>query len=177
MPLPCFVNIILYALFSFVWVTDLSFLYDANKLIFVYATVCWWICQSCLIDTQIVFIAFLIFEAQNTAECQRTIFILSLLLDEHTAALDPKTAAKVLETTEKIVNRDKLTTLMITHNMKDAIAIGNRLIMMNEGKIIYDVSGEEKKKLTTKDLLDKFKVTSGEEFDNDRVLLSTEAGE
>ena len=91
-----------------------------------------------------------------------------LLLDEHTAALDP---------TEKIVARDHLTTIMITHNMKDAIAIGNRLIMMNEGKIIYDVSGEEKKKLTTKDLLDKFKVTSGEEFDNDRVLLSTEAGE
>ena len=84
LPLPCFVNIILYALFSFVWVTDLSFLYDPNKLIFVYATVCWWICQSCLIDTQIVFIAFLIFEALNTAECQRTIFILSLLLDEHT---------------------------------------------------------------------------------------------
>ena len=84
---------------------------------------------------------------------------------------------KVLDLTEKIVARDHLTTIMITHNMKDAIAIGNRLIMMNEGKIIYDVSGEEKKKLTTKDLLDKFKVTSGEEFDNDRVLLSTEAGE
>lgn len=100
-----------------------------------------------------------------------------LLLDEHTAALDPKTAKKVLDLTEKIVARDHLTTIMITHNMKDAIAIGNRLIMMNEGKIIYDVSGEEKKKLTTKDLLDKFKVTSGEEFDNDRVLLSTEAGE
>lgn len=98
-----------------------------------------------------------------------------LLLDEHTAALDPKTAKKVLDLTEKIVARDHLTTIMITHNMKDAIAIGNRLIMMNEGKIIYDVSGE-KKKLTTKDLLDKFKVTSGEEFDNDRVLLSTEAG-
>ena len=89
-----------------------------------------------------------------------------LLLDEHTAALDPKTAKKVLDLTEKIVARDHLTTIMIT-----------RLIMMNEGKIIYDVSGEEKKKLTTKDLLDKFKVTSGEEFDNDRVLLSTEAGE
>jgi len=100
-----------------------------------------------------------------------------LILDEHTAALDPKTAKKVLDLTEKIVARDHLTTIMITHNMKDAIAIGNRLIMMNEGKIIYDVSGEEKKKLTTKDLLDKFKVTSGEEFDNDRVLLSTEAGE
>ena len=84
LPLPCFVNIILYALFSFVWVTDLSFLYDPNKLIFVYATVCWWICQSCLIDTQIVFIAFLIFKALNTTECQRTIFILSLFLDKHT---------------------------------------------------------------------------------------------
>lgn len=100
-----------------------------------------------------------------------------LLLDEHTAALDPKTAKKVLEITEKIVARDNLTTVMITHNMKDAIAIGNRLIMMNDGKIIYDVSGEEKKKLTTKDLLDKFKTTSGEELDNDRMLLSTEADE
>ncbi len=100
-----------------------------------------------------------------------------LLLDEHTAALDPKTAKKVLELTEKIVARDNLTTIMITHNMKDAIAIGNRLIMMNDGKIIYDVSGEEKKNLTTKDLLDKFKITSGEEFDNDRILLSTEADE
>lgn len=98
-----------------------------------------------------------------------------LLLDEHTAALDPKTAKKVLDITEKIVNRDNLTTIMITHNMKDAINIGNRLIMMNDGKIIYDVSGEEKKALTTADLLAKFKVTSGEEFDNDRVLLSTEA--
>lgn len=100
-----------------------------------------------------------------------------LLLDEHTAALDPKTAKKVLELTEKIVARDNLTTIMITHNMKDAIAIGNRLIMMNDGKIIYDVSGEEKKKLTTADLLAKFKITSGEELDNDRMLLSTEANE
>ncbi len=100
-----------------------------------------------------------------------------LLLDEHTAALDPKTAKKVLELTEKIVAKDKLTTIMITHNMKDAIAIGNRLIMMNDGKIIYDVSGEEKKKLTTADLLAKFKITSGEELDNDRILLSTEADE
>lgn len=100
-----------------------------------------------------------------------------LLLDEHTAALDPKTAKKVLDLTEQIVERDHLTTVMITHNMKDAIAIGNRLIMMNEGRIIYDVSGEEKAKLTTRDLLDKFKVTAGEEFDNDRVLLSTEADE
>ena len=83
----------------------------------------------------------------------------------------------MLELSDRFVAEGNLTTLMVTHNMKDAIAIGNRLIMMNEGKIIYDVSGEEKKKLTTKDLLDKFKVTSGEEFDNDRVLLSTEAGE
>jgi len=100
-----------------------------------------------------------------------------LLLDEHTAALDPKTAKKVLELTERIVEKDNLTTIMITHNMKDAINIGNRLIMMNDGKIIYDVSGEEKKALTTADLLAKFKITSGEEFDNDRVLLSTEADE
>lgn len=100
-----------------------------------------------------------------------------LLLDEHTAALDPKTAKKVLDLTEKIVEKDNLTTIMITHNMKDAIAIGNRLIMMNDGKIIYDVSGDEKKALTTSDLLAKFKTTSGEEFDNDRILLSTEAEE
>lgn len=95
-----------------------------------------------------------------------------LLLDEHTAALDPKTAAKVLELTKQIVEKDNLTTIMITHNMKDAIAIGNRLIMMNDGKIIYDVSGEEKKKLTTADLLEKFKLTSGGELDNDRMILS-----
>lgn len=94
-----------------------------------------------------------------------------LLLDEHTAALDPKTAAKVLETTDKIVNRDNLTTLMITHNMKDAIAHGNRLIMMNSGKIVLDISGEEKKKLTVEDLLEKFSVVSGNEFANDRMLL------
>ena len=94
-----------------------------------------------------------------------------LLLDEHTAALDPKIAAKVLETTEKIVNRDKLTTLMITHNMKDAIAHGNRLIMMMEGKIILDVKGEEKKKLTVEDLLHQFELASGEEFASDKALL------
>ena len=97
-----------------------------------------------------------------------------LLLDEHTAALDPKTAPKVLELTTQIVEKDNLTTIMITHNMKDALAIGNRLIMMNEGKIIYDVSGEEKKKLTTADLLEKFKITSGSELDNDRMLLSSD---
>ncbi|MCD7884920.1 MAG: ABC transporter ATP-binding protein [Lachnospiraceae bacterium] len=94
-----------------------------------------------------------------------------LLLDEHTAALDPKTAAKVLEITELIVNRDHLTTLMITHNMKDAITHGNRLIMMNEGKIIIDISGEAKKKLTVKDLLDQFERVSGEQFSNDSALL------
>ena len=95
-----------------------------------------------------------------------------LLLDEHTAALDPKTAAKVLETTEMIVNRDHLTTLMITHNMKDAIKYGNRLIMMHEGHIIYDVSGEEKKNLQVSDLLAKFQIASGGEFANDRMILS-----
>lgn len=89
-----------------------------------------------------------------------------LLLDEHTAALDPKTAAKVLETTEKIVQRDHLTTLMITHNMRDAIAHGNRLIMMDAGRIVVDICGEEKKNLTVQDLLDKFHVES------DRMLLS-----
>lgn len=97
-----------------------------------------------------------------------------LLLDEHTAALDPKTAHKVLELTTEIVAKNNLTTIMITHNMKDAIAIGNRLIMMNDGKIIYDISGEEKKKLTTADLLEKFKITSGGELDNDRMLLSSD---
>ncbi len=94
-----------------------------------------------------------------------------LLLDEHTAALDPKTAAKVLETTDKIVNSDHLTTLMITHNMKDAIAHGNRLIMMNSGKIVLDISGEAKKKLTVEDLLEQFTKVSGSEFANDRMIL------
>ena len=94
-----------------------------------------------------------------------------LLLDEHTAALDPKTAAKVLETTQTIVNQDRLTTLMITHNMRDAIHIGNRLIMMDNGQIIYDVSGEEKKKLTV-DLLHRFVQASGEELANDRMMLA-----
>ena len=94
-----------------------------------------------------------------------------LLLDEHTAALDPKTAAKVLEATDKIVNRDHLTTLMVTHNMRDAIAHGNRLIMMKDGKIILDIRGEEKQKLTVEDLLEKFNVASGEEFANDRMIL------
>ena len=88
-----------------------------------------------------------------------------LLLDEHTAALDPKTAAKVLEITE-------MTTMMITHNMQDAITHGNRLIMMMEGKIILDIQGEEKKKLTVRNLLDQFEKASGQEFSNDSALLS-----
>lgn len=95
-----------------------------------------------------------------------------LLLDEHTAALDPKTAEKVLNATEKIIDRDHLTALMITHNMKDAITHGNRLIMMHEGNIIYDVSGEEKKNLTVSQLLDKFEEVSGSEFANDKMMLS-----
>ena len=94
-----------------------------------------------------------------------------LLLDEHTAALDPRTAAKVLETTDTIVNRDHLTTLMITHNMKDAITHGNRLIMMNSGKIVLDISGEKKKNLTVEDLLEQFTKVSGSEFANDRMIL------
>ncbi|MBQ9119646.1 MAG: ABC transporter ATP-binding protein [Lachnospiraceae bacterium] len=95
-----------------------------------------------------------------------------LLLDEHTAALDPKTAAKVLETTNQIVNASRLTTLMITHNMKDAIANGNRLIMMNKGKVILDIKGEEKKNLHVSDLLQKFEQVSGSELVNDRMMLS-----
>ena len=95
-----------------------------------------------------------------------------LLLDEHTAALDPKTAAKVLETTDKIVNSEHLTTLMITHNMRDAIAHGNRLIMMNAGHVIYDVAGEEKKHLTVQDLLAKFEEAAGGALANDRMILS-----
>lgn len=95
-----------------------------------------------------------------------------LLLDEHTAALDPKTAAKVLDATDRIVGEDQLTTLMITHNMKDAIAHGNRLIMMYEGHVIYDVAGEEKKNLKVSDLLAKFEEVSGGEFANDRMMLT-----
>lgn len=97
-----------------------------------------------------------------------------LLLDEHTAALDPKTAKKVLDLTEQIVAKHNLTTMMITHNMSDAIRVGNRLIMINNGKIIFDVRGKEKAKLTIQDLLDKFKSSSGEELNNDRMLLSEE---
>ncbi len=95
-----------------------------------------------------------------------------LLLDEHTAALDPKTAAKVLETTQRIVEKDNLTTLMITHNMRDAITYGNRLIMMYDGRIVVDVSGEEKKQLTVEQLLALFSKASGSDEADDKLLLS-----
>ena len=95
-----------------------------------------------------------------------------LLLDEHTAALDPKTARKVLDLTEEMVAEQHLTALMVTHNMKDAISIGNRLIMMDDGRIIYDVRGDEKKKLTVEDLLHKFGEAGGGAFVNDRMMLS-----
>ena len=94
-----------------------------------------------------------------------------LLLDEHTAALDPKTAAKVLDATDRIINQDNLTTLMITHNMRDAIAHGNRLIMMHEGRIILDIRGEDKKHLTVEDLMHEFEKSSGEAFASDKALL------
>ena len=95
-----------------------------------------------------------------------------LLLDEHCAALDPTTAAKVLELSDSIISENRLTALMITHNMTDAIRHGNRLIMMNEGQIILDISGEEKKKLTKRDLLDKFAEIAGKQEETDSVLLS-----
>ena len=95
-----------------------------------------------------------------------------LLLDEHTAALDPKTAEKVLKTTDKIIAEQNLTAMMVTHNMKDAIAHGNRLVMMHEGKIILDISGEEKKQLTVPDLLQQFERVSGQEFANDKAILA-----
>ena len=95
-----------------------------------------------------------------------------LLLDEHTAALDPKTAAKVLELSDKVVRENQLTTLMVTHNMKDAIAHGNRLIMLDAGRVILDISGEEKQKLTVADLLARFTKASGEAMENDRLLLA-----
>lgn len=94
-----------------------------------------------------------------------------LLLDEHTAALDPKTAEKVLALTQKVIARDHLTSLMITHNMRDALRFGNRLVMMNAGRIVVDVGGEEKKRLTIPDLLNLFEKASGEELDNDRMIL------
>lgn len=95
-----------------------------------------------------------------------------LLLDEHTAALDPKTAKKVLDITEEVVSKNNLTTIMITHNMADAIRVGNRLIMMHEGQVIVDVKGEEKKNLTIAQLLQLFEASSGSEFTSDKVMLS-----
>ncbi len=95
-----------------------------------------------------------------------------LLLDEHTAALDPKTAEKVLRVTDQIIEENHLTALMVTHNMKDAIAHGNRLIMMHDGRVILNISGEEKKKLTVADLLHQFELVSGEEFASDKAILA-----
>jgi len=95
-----------------------------------------------------------------------------LMLDEHTAALDPKTAKTVLELTQKMITENNLTTLMVTHNMKDAIRLGNRLVMMHEGQVIFDVAGEEKKNLKVADLMQKFEEASGGEFANDRMILS-----
>lgn len=95
-----------------------------------------------------------------------------LLLDEHTAALDPKTAEKVLRVTDQIIEENHLTALMVTHNMKDAIAHGNRLIMMHDGRVILNITGEEKKKLTVADLLHQFELVSGEEFANDKAILA-----
>ena len=95
-----------------------------------------------------------------------------LLLDEHTAALDPKTAAKVLELSAKIIEERQLTAMMITHNMKDAIAMGNRLIMMNEGRVVVDVAGEQKKRLTRQDLMGLFEKAAGQQLDGDKLLLS-----
>ena len=95
-----------------------------------------------------------------------------LLLDEPTAALDPKTAGKVLKITDEIVHEQHLTTLMITHNMRDALKYGNRLIMLHDGHVILDIAGEEKKKLTVPDLLEQFTKASGDEFANDRAILS-----
>ena len=94
-----------------------------------------------------------------------------LLLDEHTAALDPKTAEKVLDATEAIINEQHLTALMVTHNMRDAIVHGNRLVMMNEGHIVLDIKGEDKKHLTVEDLMHQFEKVSGQEFASDKALL------
>ena len=95
-----------------------------------------------------------------------------LLLDEHTAALDPQTAARVMDLTDRLVQENHLTTLMITHNMRDAIRYGNRLLMLHNGRIVLDISGEEKSRLTVADLMDMFRKVSGREYDNDRTLLA-----
>ena len=116
----------------------------------------------------------LLLEARNEFESKIDKFDVTkqiLLLDEHTAALDPKTAAKVLEITERIVQENSLTTIMITHNMKDAIRYGNRLIMMSHGKVVVDVSGEEKQKLTVEDLLNMFQVASKDDYLSDSTIL------
>ena len=96
-----------------------------------------------------------------------------LLLDEHTAALDPATAAKVLNLTKKIIEEKKLACLMVTHNMHQALELGNRMIMMDAGKIIFHASRQEKKALQVEDLLEKFRSNAGKQLDNDRILLST----
>ena len=95
-----------------------------------------------------------------------------LLLDEHTAALDPGTAEKVLEITKQVVREHKITTLMVTHNMHQALELGNRTLMMDRGRVVFDVAGEERSSLTVDDLLDKFRQGAGKELDNDRILLS-----
>lgn len=96
-----------------------------------------------------------------------------MLLDEHTAALDPATAEKVLELTSSIVSDKHITCLMITHNMQSALELGNRTIMMDNGRVIYDVCGEERNRLTVSDLLERFKEGAGKALDTDRILLST----
>ena len=96
-----------------------------------------------------------------------------LLLDEHTAALDPGTAEKVLEVTKKVVAEQKITCLMITHNMHQALELGNRTLMMDSGRIVLDISGEERGRMTVEDLLQKFSSGTGKDLDNDRILLST----
>ena len=100
-----------------------------------------------------------------------------LLLDEHTAALDPGTADKVLELTRKIIEKNHTTCLMVTHNMHQALELGNRTLMMDDGRIVLDIEGEERKKMTVAGLLDKFRTRAGKELDNDRILLSMEQGE
>lgn len=95
-----------------------------------------------------------------------------LLLDEHTAALDPATAEKVLEITRKVVTEGKITTMMVTHNMRQALEMGNRTLMMDNGRIVLDVKGEERSRMTVEDLLAQFKVGAGKDLDNDRLLLS-----
>jgi putative ABC transport system ATP-binding protein len=96
-----------------------------------------------------------------------------LLLDEHTAALDPATADKVLNLTKQVVSERGITCLMVTHNMHQALELGNRTLMMDSGRIVFDVSGQERSRMTVEDLLEKFSVGAGKEFDNDRILLSS----